>query len=140
MENFDGLSFRELIRLRDALSGEINRKVEAKSDEVKIGQLYTQYQGDGSKYEHLVIDVYSEYIGEYEGYEKRVKSILYYVRPDGTVESRGVFNDEADVFAETVVLRDYSTPNSVRQTSISEGEYAEALNKLETEFYKKATK
>lgn len=139
MENFDGLSFRELIRLRDALSGEINRKVEAKSDEVKIGQLYTQYQGDGSKYEHLVIDVYSEYISEYEE-GKRVKSILYYVRPDGTVESRGVFNDEADVFAETVVLRDYSAPNSVRQTSISEGEYAEALNKLETEFYKKATK
>ena len=140
MENFDNLSFRELIRLRDALNGEINRKVEAKSDEVKVGQLYTQYQGDGSKYEHLVIDVYSEYMGEYEGYEERVKSILYYVRPDGTVESNGARDYDAEAFAETVVLRDYAAPNSVRQTSIGDGEYEEALNKLETEFYKKATK
>lgn len=140
MENFDNLSFRELIRLRDALNGEINRKREAKSDELKVGQLYTQYQSDGSKYEHLVVDVYDEYIDEYAGYEKRVKNIFYYVGPDGTVESNGVRDYDAEAFAETVVLRDYAAPNSVRQTSIGDGEYEEALNKLETEFYKKATK
>ena len=140
MENFDSLSFGELIRLRDALNGEINRKREAKSDEIKVGQLYTQYQSDGSKYEHLVIDVYDDYIDEYAGYENRVKYIFYYVGPDGTVESKGVRDDDAETFAETTVLRDYAAPNSVRQTSIGDGEYAEALNKLETEFYKKATK
>lgn len=140
MENFDGLSFRELKRLRDALNGEINRKREAKSDEIKVGQLYTQYQGDGSKYEHLVIDVYDEYIDEYAGDERRVKYIFYYVGPDGTVESRGVKDDDAEVFAETVVLTDYSAPNSVKQTSIGNYEYAKALDKLETEFYRKATK
>lgn len=140
MENFDGLSFRELKRLRDALNGEINRKREAKSDEIKVGQLYTQYQRDGSKYEHLVIDVYDEYIDEYAGDEKRVKYIFYYVGTDGTVHSNGVKDDDAEVFAEYVVLTDYAAPNSVRQTSICDDEYAEALSKLEMEFYKKATK
>lgn len=138
MENFENLSFTEMIRLRNTLNVRIDR--EKRDKEVKVGQLYTQYQGDGSKYEHLVIDVYSEYMGEDEGCKEKVKSILYYVRPDGIVQSRGVFNDEADVFVETVVLTDYVKPNTVRQTSIGDGEYEEALYKLEMEFYKKATK
>ena len=137
MENFENLSFTEMIRLRNTLNVRIDR--EKRDKEVKVGQLYTQYQGDGSKYEHLVIDVYNEYMGEDEGYKEKVKSILYYVRPDGIVHSRGVFNDDADVFVEAV-LTDYVKPNTVRQTPIGDCEYAEALYKLEMEFYKKATK
>lgn len=137
MENFENLSFTELIRLRNTLNLRIDR--EKRDKEVKVGQLYTKYYGDGSKYELLVIDVYSEYMGKDEGVKEKVKNILYYVRPDGIVQSRGVFNDEAEVFVEAV-LTDYVKPTTVRQTSIGDGEYTEALYKLEMEFYKKATK